>query len=107
MVVIKILTGVLVGGCLVLGAAAVSAQGVQLQIGGTQLAQSSNAQMIADKVSQDLPALKAGCAQGAAGVTPLVQQAIGALMREGKRLNPGVDGPAAGQVLAQKCPTLR
>lgn len=69
-------------------------------------AQSPNAQMIADRVLQNEAALKAACKQGPAGVTPLVQQAVGALMREGKALNPQVDGPAAGQVLAARCQSM-
>ena len=73
---------------------------------GTALAQGANAQMVADRVAQNTAALKAACPQGQAGITPLVRQAVGELMREGKQLNPGVDGPAAGQILAVRCQTM-
>lgn len=70
---------------------------------GVSSAQGANAQMIADRVMQNATALRAACPQGEAGVSPLVRQAIGELMREGKQLNPNVDGPAAGQILAARC----
>lgn len=73
---------------------------------GVAMAQGANAQLIADRVMQNPAALKAACPQGPAGVTPLVRQAVGELMREGKQLNPGVDGPAAGQILTARCQTM-
>lgn len=72
-------------------------------LAGKSMAQGTNAQLIADRVLQRPEVLRAACPQGEPAVSPLVRQAIGELMREGKQLNPGVDGPAAGQILAARC----